>query len=340
MAVNPDDFIFHSDFWYPVNYNLGSRNFNNSPMGEYLLASGVKEGDYYSTYMDYGGSIAEIFPIGAPTMRTYTKGGNLYIQMLGQAPGATFTGIVHWRHYPRDSRFNFLSANNLEQTAKSFTGSFKTTGSSVRTIEVPSGLTGKHFARGTYRIGSGPWITIPNSLNNSDSLVAVYSSTTNTLRLEWTDSAPVLPSGTDIYYNIQLVPVSQDSSFIFNSERYSFAIPYSYERTVNISSRSIPANTTQQIYGPWIDVPGEKLSFDAIYKWNQDPSIDTQNKFAEFGFATSGSSYLVAGVPRIEYSNGQVRPAIAVRNTRSVSTSISAQSVKFFIYLYQNNNSN
>jgi len=339
MAINPDNFIFHSDFWYPTGYLSGTKEYTNVDIpAQFEMSNQYNDGDFYNVYIEYpaqpefgyGGGISERFM--SDTIIPYTDGNKLMVFKGAQSVGAKFTGKLHWRIYPKNSTFNFLSTGSLEQTAKSLDGFIEAPGG-VNTfqITIPSGLTGKYFPRGTWQIDGGTANIINGSSNNGDFNVQ-YDLGANTVRGFMTTYPGILPAGTKIFYKIQLVPIVNDSNYIFNSDKYSFAIPSNKTLTVT-DAATIGANTTRTVYGEWLDIPGNKIAFDTIVSWSGNPT-NTQQHYAEYQLGTN----LVA-VLSTETSGSQLRPVVKITNYASSSQSYTAQTFTFRIFMYQNNNS-
>ena len=330
--TNPDNFVFHSDFWYPTGYLSGTKEYNNvSIPAQFEMTDQYEEGDFYNVYIEYpDGNIGERFI--SDTIIPYTHGNKLMVFKGAQSIGATFTAKLHWRLYKRNEAFNFLSLGNLEQTAKSLDG-FITAPGGVNSfqIDIPSGLTGKYFPRGTWQIEGQP-ASIINGLSNSGDFNVHYSLATNAIRGFMTTFPDTLPAGTKVYYKIQLVPILQDSPYIFSSEKYSFAIP-STTTTKITDTATLGAGATRIVYGDWIDVPGQKVAYDLIVSQDSNPAY-TQQHYAEFKIITND----VSAVARLEGSGNRVRPILTVRNYSNTSMSYTNQSFTYRVFMYQNNN--
>ena len=336
--INPDNFVFHSDFWYPTGYLSGTKEYNNvSIPAQFEMTDQYEEGDFYNVYLEYpgvsggyGGGIGERFL--SDTIIPYTQGNKLMVFKGAQSVGATFTAKLHWRLYKRNKAFNFLSLGNLEQTAKTLDG-FITAPGGVNSfqVEIPSGLTGKYFPRGTWQIEGQPANIINGQSGNGDFNVN-YDLATNAVKGFMTTYPGVLPAGTKIYYKIQMVPIVQDSPYIFNSEKYSFAIPSTTTAKIT-DTATLGAGATRTVYGDWIDVPGEKIAYDLIVSQDSNPAY-TQQHYAEFQIITNA----VSAVARLEGSGNRVRPVLTVTNYSNTSRSYTNQSFTYRVFMYQNNN--
>lgn len=336
MAINPDNFIFHSDFWYPTGYKSGSLSLTNvSIPATFTLSNEYNDGDYFNVYLEYppsggfNGGIGERFI--SDTIIPFTDGNNLKVFKGAQSVGATFTGTLHWRIYPKNTKFNFNSTGLLEQTAKSLDG-FITAPGGVNSfnIDIPSGLTGKYFARGTWQIDGQSANIIGGASTNGDFSV-YYDYLLGKLTGFMTTYPGVLPAGTKIFYKIQLVPITPQDVYIFNSDKYSFALPSVNNQDI-VTAATMGANATNVIYGDWVDIPGSKTAADLLVKWSGSPGVVNQH-YREIQFTPN-----ITAVATIETSGTQARPVLTVTNFAASSQSYSTQTVSFGIYFYQNNN--
>jgi len=333
MAINPDNFIFHSDFWYPVGYYSGTKEYINVDIpANFTMSDKYTDGDYYSIFLEYPGqsTIGERFL--SDTIINYTVGNELRVFKGAQSAGSKFTGNLHWRIYPKNRVFNFISQGTLEQTSKSLDG-FVIAPGGVNSweITIPSGLMGKYILRGTWQIeGQSANIIAGNSSNGSFS--PFYDYANNLVRGYITTYPGVLAAGTKIFYKIQLISLTQDSPYIFNSDKYSFALPSNLDIDLT-DSATIGANTTRTVNGAWIDIPGNKIAYDSVVKWSGQTNTSNQH-YAEFQLATN----LVA-VTSIETSGMQIRPVIKITNYAASAQSYTTQIFTFRIFMYQNNNS-
>jgi len=335
--MNPDNFIFHSDFWYPTGYLSGTKEYTNVDIpAQFEMSDKYQDGDYYNVYLEYpaqpefgyGGGISEQFL--SDTIIPYTQGNKLMVFKGAQSAGAKFTGKLHWRIYPKNKTFNFLSTGRLEQTAKSINGFFLTDdGVNVTPFTIPSGLTGKYFVRGTYQIEGQSW-NIIGGTSSQGFINGQYDLATNAYKGNFS-VFPVLPAGTKINYRLQFVPISSQDVFVFNSQKYSFAIPKVVEQVITRSA-TMAANATDTVYGDWITVPGSKTSQDLIVKWSGSPGVTNQH-YREMQFTAN-----ITAVASIETSGNQVRSKLAITNYANSVQSYPTQTVTFGIYMYQNNN--
>ena len=333
MAVNPDNFIFHSDFWYPTGYYSGVKEYVNVDIpATFVMSDKYNPGDYYSVWLEYPAqsTIGERFL--SDTIINFTQGNELRVFKGAQSVGAKFTGNLHWRIYPKNTTFNFLSVGSLEQTAKTLDG-FVTAPGSVDSFEItiPSGLTGKYAIRGTWQIEGQSANIIAGQSSNGD-FFPFYDYANNQVRGFMTTYLGVLPAGTKIFYKIQLIPLTQDSPYIFNSDKYSFAIPSSTEVAI-IDNATIAANTTRTVYGDWIPLPGDKVAYDAAMTWSGN-ATGSQQHYQEVQIATN-----LSAVMTVESGVGQIRPVLRVTNYASSAQSYPNQTFTYRIFTYQNNNS-
>ena len=333
MAINPDNFIFHSDFWYPTGYLSGTKEYVNvSIPATFTMSDQYEDGDFYSVWLEYPtlSTIGERYLSDA--IINFTDGNELKVFKGAKLVGATFTGTLHWRIYKKNKVFNFLSNGTLEQTAKTLDG-FVTAPGGVNSffVEIPSGLTGKHFIRGTWQIEGQSANIIGGNSNNGD-FSTYYDYANNKVAGYMTTYPGVLPAGTKIYYKIQLVPITQDSPYIFNSDKYSFAIPNSVDLVIN-DNATISAGATRTVYGEWVTLPGEKVAYDAAMKWSGAPTTSYQH-YREIQLGTN-----LTAIMSVETSGNQIRPVLAVTNYSISAQSYSSQTFTYRIFMYQNNNS-
>lgn len=329
--VNPDNFIFHSDFRYPTGYLSGTKEYTNvSIPANFELSDKYTDGDYYSIFIEYSSAIAERFR--SDTIIPYTVGNKLIAYKGAQSQGSTFTAKLHWRIYPKSSSFNFLSTGRLEQTAKTLDGFFTAPGDvNSFLVEIPSGLTGKYFPRGTWQIeGSGA--NIIGGQASSGDFTPSYDFVNNKVSGYISTFPGVVAAGTKIYYKIQLVPIVSQDIFVFNSQKYSFALPKIVSPSITTTGTMAP-NTTNTLYGDWVDIPGSKTAFDLIVKWNGEPN-NSYLHYREMTFV-SGS---MSGTANLESDGKRVRPVLLLRNYSGNSVSYPTQIVTYGIYFYQNNN--
>lgn len=333
MAVNPDNFVFHSDFWYPTGYLSGVKEYVNVDIpATFTMSDQYNDGDYYSVWLEYPDSsvIGEKFL--SDTIVNFTDGNYLKVFKGAQSLGAKFTGNLHWRIYPKNRVFNFLSVGNLEQTANTLDGYFTAPGDTgFFEITIPSGLTGKYALRGTWQV-EGQSANIIAGQSSNGNFSPSYDYVNNQVRGYFLSYTGNLPAGTKIFYNIQLIPLTQDNPYIFNSDKYSFAIPSSTEVSIT-DNATIAANTTRTVYGDWIQLPGEKVAYDAAMIWSGTPN-NSQQHFAEVQIATNLLAFM-----SVESGVGQIRPVLKVTNYSSGAMTYPSQTFTYRIFMYQNNNS-
>lgn len=358
MGVNADNFIFHSDFWYPTGYLSGAVTVVSQPMGTLVLSDKYEAGDYYSVYIDLGesggGMIGENF-FGFSSSAA-TSGSNLELRTIGQFPGATFSGTIHWRIYRKPKSFSFDSRGKLERTAKSIGGSFLTNtnvpiGANYVTQQsesIISGLSGKYFVRGIWQVEGEPWVLVNSSIGSyvsgdggglfASMVQVVYNYNDNAVKLSFVYRG--LPKDKKINYRFQLVPVIDDSPFVFDSRKYSFAIPKHETQTIT-DSGTLAGKAKKVIYGDWIDLPGEKLAYDFLSEWSGDPGVTWAHGTSEFGFSMASSiQYNVVARPSVERQGNRIRPVLRVENLTTTSKTYPTQTVTYRMFVYQDNNSN
>lgn len=325
--VNPDNFIFHSDFWYPTGYLYGTKEYVNAPIpAAFEMSDQYTEDSYYSINIEYpAGGIGEKFI--SNTIIPFTDNNKLMVFKGAQSVGATFTGKLHWRIYPKNTSFNFNSSGILEQTAKTLDGYIEAPGNvNVIDFSVPSGLTGKYFPRGTFQIEGRSAALIGYGF------MAIYDTNNNAVIGEMVTYPEILPEGTKIYYKIQLVPVEPQDTYIFNSDKYSFAIPL-FSKQYITSGTTIGPNEIIRKYGEWTDIPGEKTAFDMVVEWSGQPGA-TYLHYNEMQFMPGS----VAASSSFETNNGKIRPVLEIQNYSSNTVTYEESTVTYRIYMYQNNN--
>lgn len=329
--INPDNFIFHSDFYYPSGFLHGTKEYRGiSTPANLELSDKYNDGDYYSAYVEVGNVIGETF-VGV-TMYTYTSGNKLMVRIGAQGAGSKFSGKIHWRIYPRSKTFNFLSSGKLEQTAKSLNGYITLKKAISETdIDIPSGVSGKYILRGTWQIEGRGANLLDLAGENSTKMSAWYNTATNRINGQFFSARP-LPVGTKVYYKIQLVPVTPQDIFIFNSQKYSFALPKIVEKTIT-NSATIGADTAANFYGEWVDIPGSKTAYDLIVKWDKEPH-KTHQHYQDAVLVPNR----VTAVATLESDGNRVRPRLRVSNGSLSPVSYPKQTFTYGIYFYQNNN--
>ena len=335
--INPDNFVFHSDFWYPTGYLSGVKEYNNVDIpAQFEMSDKYQDGDYYNVYLEYpaqpefnyGGGISEQFL--SDTIIPYTQGNKLMVFKGSQSASGKFTGKLHWRIYPKNKTFNFLSTGRLEQTAKSINGYFLTdAGVNVTQFNIPSGLTGKYFVRGTYQIEGQSW-NIIGGTSTQGFIQGQYDLATNAYKGNFS-VFPILPTGTKINYRLQFVPITPEDTFIFNSQKYSFSIPKVVDQVIT-KAATMGANTVDTVYGDWVTIPGDKMAQDLILKWSGAPGRTYQH-YAELQFTSN-----ITAVASMETNGNQVRSKLVITNYAGSSQTYPSQTVTFGIHMYQNNN--
>lgn len=158
--VNPDDFIFHSSFWYPTNYKEGFISAAGAAVPQdFLLSTEYEPGDYYAAYVE------ETFPNNdkyvfyrmlGTSFYAHTVGSSLYGFHGAQSVGQTFTGKIHYRIYKKPDKFSFISRGKLEKVLFDISDTL-VTGSSIGQIELPSLASEPYYCRGIWRINGGSW---------------------------------------------------------------------------------------------------------------------------------------------------------------------------------------
>lgn len=150
MALNPDNFIFHSDFWYPTNYKSGYKNLGT---GQVFLTDGYEPGDLYAGYVELqsSGTTYVYYRMFGDNFWTYTSGGNLYANK--SQPG---TGKIHYRLYKQPRSFSFISRGKLEKVLFEKSGTVNAaTSSNPFDVDVPTNEL--FYCRGIWRYNGGPW---------------------------------------------------------------------------------------------------------------------------------------------------------------------------------------
>lgn len=164
MAANPDNFIFHSDFWYPTNYISGYQTYTNIDIPATLqLSNKYEAGDFYTVIQEYnspntsepGVKYISYRQVG-DTFFAFTQGNDLKAFKGAQSVGAKFTGKIHYRIYKKPKNFNFLSKGKLEKILRTEEGTVNFDYSMAsKAIVLPE--TDLMYFRGIWRVNNGPW---------------------------------------------------------------------------------------------------------------------------------------------------------------------------------------
>lgn len=139
MAINVDDYIFHSDWDYNSPIYKGKITLTNVD-GRTLtkLASGLLPDDRFKVVTEtLNNGVPNVYQKGGPfpNVSYYVKDGDLYCQLLAQAVGTTWTGTIHYRVYRRKENLTFTSDNNIEKVVYSVNGTTPGTGPVITEID-------------------------------------------------------------------------------------------------------------------------------------------------------------------------------------------------------------
>ena len=352
MTVNPDNFIFHSDFWYPTNYRSGYLDVNNELLPKRLVLTDEYEpGDYYTVFKEYKSDAGSAWYPNSDIFYNYaigetffggTDGSTLYAILDAQAVGARFTGRIHWRLYKKPTDLSFMSYGKIERVAKTLTGTVHSQSGSLYSHDIDTGMTGKFYIRGMFRRPGQGWTGINDRSENSNGDWAIaYSASppsgNSIVQLNITMQGG--GSNIDWEYAIQLIPVYEDSPFAFSSTEYPFSFPATFETSITPPA-TVPANSTVYRYGDSFTIPGDKVSYQAIYRAEHGFSGTAESSIGwiEYPAAPMNNGYTVSAVMGCNVVGRTVTPFVRYQNFTSSTCAVNQVTAKAYIYAYQNNN--
>lgn len=253
MSINPDNFIFNSNFQYNnqrVNSSTPVLSSAGTAGGQPLL-SGITDGDRYKVVVDDG---TTVYQRGGPFASIEYWVDNGTLRATTNKSGGTF----YYRVYDKSNIFNFYSKSTIERAV--------------------------FYSSGTINIGGMPSVSIPNTYGKKMIMFAIWRNITHapllwyvdgqgssygTLGLSNTDSTITIRFGAmdtfvDIEYRIIGVPLLQDTDnpYIFNSNNTPLSIPYSTTKSMT-SSSSLNANETRTTYSNWYDTVSGSVAMES-----------------------------------------------------------------------------
>ena len=193
MTVNPDNFIFHSDFWYPQTPLTGTKSLTSQPLpSTQTLTSGVEEGDLFFVYFDdtLGGSRRIYAGAGAWTTYADVVGGNLRMTLGAQAPGAAYTGTLRWYVYKKRDKFNFNSTRGSDKVVWSMNGAVQANVNGEYIGNIPTGMTVPLRTFGIWRrVGDTVWRPFNETSSGGRAFATWVNSSPNRIDLYFSSSA-------------------------------------------------------------------------------------------------------------------------------------------------------
>lgn len=327
--INPDNFIFHSDFWYPTDTIAGMKRVQDVQLPHQIELADVGEHDYYKVwYRDWWSG----YVVGSSPylqFNYYTENGKLKVAVNAQFGGAKFSGDFYYRVYRKSPSFLFNTDGKCEIYEKTIRGVASLQRGSTITItdipvDVPAGdmlVRGDFTFQGKHGIfGSGTAdITINEEYRPNEKIVRL----TATL-----PGRRVALDGEFYGYNIQLVKANQDHPWVFNSEKYSFVLPGVYEQKIRVRGTA-PARSLYYIRGEPIPRRGSKQVFDYSIR-------HSLNSKWQSGSATMNGGLNFNGI--LDVQPDSVTPIVVIDNRPfAQSTTIDSEYLMFRIYEYQNN---
>ena len=323
--INPDNFIFHSDFWYPTDYKEGSKNIKGTLPIQAELGT-IEDGDYFSAWLEYPNQPWIYGRSPYDQFNVYAENGKLWFAKAPQFGGARFDGTVHYRIYHRNKNFLFESKGRCEIIAKRLTGTMNMTpGSNISNLEIPSGLTGKYLVRGTYVFRGVRGLV--DSSAGPISLYTTYDHGSNTVKLQATMEQAAV-NGEFLQYDLQLIPVTSDHPWVFHSDKFAFCLPRVIETQIRVQGTA-PARTKWRIRGESFDIPGNRQAYDYLTRH----SINTRWQARGAGM-NGGLNFLGF----LEITHDRITPIVEVDNSSyGQPTTIDSGYLMFRIYEYQNN---
>jgi len=304
MAINPDDFIFHSDFQYNHAIVAGSTPVLSTSVGQ-TLYNGIKTGQRYKVVVDTGTSVIQM---GGPLP---TVGYSVVSGAL-QAT-STSAGTFYFRVYDKSDNFSFLSDSIIEKAV--FTAHNTVNFNGNTSITIPNTYGKKMLLFAVWKNithAPGVWLT---DGQGSDYGILGLQSTASTVMLRF----GALDMYADIEYQIVGVALETDATdvYVFNSDKIPLSIPYSITKSI-ISSSSLTANQVKTTYSPWYDTGPGTLAMQATITAG---STSRPSVFQDIILGTNISMTISA---QMNTSN-QVRIVMVESNSNSSSVSYASQ---------------
>lgn len=327
--INPDNFIFHSDFWYPTDTVAGMKRVENIQLPQQIELADVGEHDYFKVWHRdwWSGHVIGSSPY--MQMNYYVENGKLKVGIAPQFGGAKFSGDFYYRVYKKSPAFLFNTDGKCEIYEKSIRGvANMQAGSTVTIVDIPVDVAdGDMLVRGDFTFqGRHSLFGIPtNEITINDE----YRPNEKKVRLTATlaNSRTAL-NGEFFTYNIQLVRANQDHPWIFNSDKFSFVLPGVYEQSIRVRGTA-PPKSILHIRGTPIPRRGTKQVYDYFVR-------HTVNNKWQIGSSGMRGGLGFHGV--LDIQPDSVTPVVEVDNRQfGQATTIDSEYLMFRIYEYQNN---
>ena len=327
--INPDNFILHSDFWYPTNTIAGMKRVENISLPNQIELADVGEHDYFKVWHRdwWSGHVIGSSPY--LQMNYYVENGKLKVGVAPQFGGAKFSGDFYYRVYKKSPAFLFSTDGKCEIYEKSIRGvANMQAGSTVTIVDIPVDVAdGDMLVRGDFTFqGRHSLFGIPtNEITINDE----YRPNEKKIRLTATlaNSRTAL-NGEFFTYNIQLVRANQDHPWIFNSDKFSFVLPGVYEQSIRVQGTA-PPKSILRIRGTPIPRRGTKQVYDYFVR-------HTVNNKWQIGSSGMRGGLDFHGV--LDIQPDSITPVVEVDNRPyAQSTTIDSEYLMFRIYEYQNN---
>ena len=327
--INPDNFIFHSDFWYPTNTISGMKRVQDISLPNQIELADVGEHDYFKVWHRDWWSGYVIGSSPYLQMNYYVENGKLKVGVAPQFGGAKFSGDFYYRVYKKSPSFLFNTDGKCEIYEKSIRGvANMQAGSTVTIVDIPVDVAdGDMLVRGDFTFqGRHSLFGIPtNEITINDE----YHPNEKKVRLTATlANNRTAVNGEFFTYNIQLVRANQDHPWIFNSDKFSFVLPGVYEQSIRVQGTA-PAKSILRIRGTPIPRRGTKQVYDYFVRHA------VNNKW-QIGSSGMRGGLSFHGV--LDIQSDSITPVVEVDNRQfAQSTTIDSESLMFRIYEYQNN---
>ena len=327
--INPDNFIFHSDFWYPTNTIAGMKRVQDIRLPNQIELADVGDHDYFKVWHRdwWSGHVIGSSPY--LQMNYYVENGKLKVAIAPQFGGAKFSGDFYYRVYKKSPVFLFNTEGKCEIYEKSVRGvANMQAGSTVTIVDIPVDVAdGDMLVRGDFTFqGRHSLFGIPtNEITINDE----YRPNEKKVRLTATlaNSRTAL-NGEFFTYNIQLVRANQDHPWIFNSDKFSFVLPGVYEQRIRVQGTA-PARSVLRIRGTPIPRRGTKQVYDYFVR-------HTVNNKWQIGSSGMQGQLRFYGI--LDIQPDSITPVVEVDNRQfAQSTTIDSEYLMFRIYEYQNN---
>lgn len=327
--INPDNFIFHSDFWYPTDTIAGMKRVQDIQLPQQIELADVGEHDYFKVWHRdwWSGHVIGSSPY--MQMNYYVENGKLKVAVGAQFGGAKFSGDFYYRIYKKSPTFLFNTDGKCEIYEKSLRGVANLQPGTTQTIvEIPIDAgDGDMLIRGDFTFqGRHSLFGVPtNDITINDE----YRPNEKKIRL-----TAALPNGRTALngefftYNIQVVKASQDHPWVFNSDKFSFMLPGVYEQSIRVRGTA-PAGSIMRIRGSAIPRRGNKQVYDYFIRHS------VNNKW-QVGAAGMQGQLRFYGT--LDVQPDSVTPVVEVDNRQfGQATTMDSGYLMFRIYEYQNN---